>query len=138
MELREEKELVETTPVDSRYTIPTHAVSDHCVLVTVAGEDTRQGHLPSWGHPGQRDLEETYLAPLSATDHDSSWGLDADEHGAYVELCLRHVESRIVRTAAPPAQRHVRSPSASSCDYCFKASCRCEGKRPPREIRDAG
>ena len=46
-----------------------------------------QGHLPLRGRPHKYDIEESYYVPLVSTDQDSSYGLDFDEHGHYVELC---------------------------------------------------
>eukprot|EP00959_Pyramimonas_sp_CCMP1952_P021130 445362-Pyramimonas_sp.AAC.1 len=59
--LHEERELLETAPLDDPYTVPTHMITDNNVLVTVAGE--QRGHLPTWGHPRDSDIAETYHVP---------------------------------------------------------------------------
>eukprot|EP00959_Pyramimonas_sp_CCMP1952_P399191 8364752-Pyramimonas_sp.AAC.1 len=61
-ELREEKGLLEPTPLEDIFTVPTHMVPDQSVLVTVA--DEQRGHLPKWGRTHGPDIEETYSAPL--------------------------------------------------------------------------
>eukprot|EP00959_Pyramimonas_sp_CCMP1952_P363129 7604039-Pyramimonas_sp.AAC.1 len=46
-ELREEKALLEATPLEDLFTVPTHMVPDQSVRITVA--DEQRGHLPKWG-----------------------------------------------------------------------------------------
>eukprot|EP00959_Pyramimonas_sp_CCMP1952_P110658 2315084-Pyramimonas_sp.AAC.1 len=67
-------------------------VPDQSVLITVA--DEQWGHLPKWGRTRDPDIEETYYAPLCAMVEDDSYGLDSDENGRYVELCLRQKYQR--------------------------------------------
>eukprot|EP00959_Pyramimonas_sp_CCMP1952_P382178 8008115-Pyramimonas_sp.AAC.1 len=80
-ELHEERELLEATPLDDRYTAPTHMVSDNSVLVTVA--EGQWGHLPKWGCPRGSDIEETHHVPLCSTVEDHSYGLGSDENDQY-------------------------------------------------------
>eukprot|EP00959_Pyramimonas_sp_CCMP1952_P173249 3620310-Pyramimonas_sp.AAC.1 len=47
-ELHEERELLEASPLDDLYSVPTPMITDSSVLVTVAEE--QRGHLPAWGH----------------------------------------------------------------------------------------
>ena len=78
-------------------------VPDNCVLVTVA--DEQQGPLPKRGNSQDlrgnsqdSDTEETFHVPLCSTDNDTSYGLDFDENGHYVELCFyfRDVEGSLI------------------------------------------
>ena len=85
-ELREEKQLLETIPTESLYTILVQMVPDNCVLVAVA--DEQQVTLPMRGNSQTSDTEETFHVPLCSTDNDTSYGLDFDENGHYVELCF--------------------------------------------------
>eukprot|EP00959_Pyramimonas_sp_CCMP1952_P203397 4253497-Pyramimonas_sp.AAC.1 len=62
-------------------------VPDQSALITVASE--QRGHLPQWGRTHDSDTEETYYAPLCTMVEDDSYGLDSDESGRYVELCLQ-------------------------------------------------
>eukprot|EP00959_Pyramimonas_sp_CCMP1952_P281007 5873902-Pyramimonas_sp.AAC.1 len=39
---------------------------------------------------------KTYHAPLCSTDDDGSCGLDSDEHGQYVTLCITAEKSKVV------------------------------------------
>eukprot|EP00959_Pyramimonas_sp_CCMP1952_P068652 1432931-Pyramimonas_sp.AAC.1 len=43
-ELQDEKELLEATPLEDIFTIPTQTIPDHSVLITAAEE--QRGHLP--------------------------------------------------------------------------------------------
>ena len=90
--------------IDSLYTVPTYMVSDNSVPVTDASEDRQQGHVPAWGCLRQCVAEETCRAPPRATDQDDSRGLDADEHGSYVELCFTTGMSKV---ALAEQQRHL-------------------------------
>eukprot|EP00959_Pyramimonas_sp_CCMP1952_P012244 258381-Pyramimonas_sp.AAC.1 len=75
------KELLEVTPPEDFFTIPTQMVPDQSVLITVAGE--QWGHLPKWGRIHDSDAEETYCAPCkpwsktSATDSTQTKTVDA-------------------------------------------------------------
>ena len=42
------------------------------------------------------DTEETFHVPLCSTDNDTSYGLDFDENGKYVELCFTADMSKVV------------------------------------------
>eukprot|EP00959_Pyramimonas_sp_CCMP1952_P430874 9023806-Pyramimonas_sp.AAC.1 len=76
-ELREERGLLEATPLDDLYTVPTHMIIDNRALVAVAG--AQRGHLPTWGHPRDSDIEETHHDPLWHTDEDHVYVLDSDD-----------------------------------------------------------
>ena len=69
-------------------------VPDNCLLVTVA--DEQQGPLPMRGNPRDSDTDETFHVPLCSTDNDTSYGLDFDENGHYVELCFTTDMSMVV------------------------------------------
>eukprot|EP00959_Pyramimonas_sp_CCMP1952_P297843 6230642-Pyramimonas_sp.AAC.1 len=75
-ELFEERELLEATPLDALYIVPTHTITDDSVLVTVAAE--QRGHLPKWGYSCDSDIEETHHVSLCSTVEDHSYGLDSD------------------------------------------------------------
>eukprot|EP00959_Pyramimonas_sp_CCMP1952_P332375 6959944-Pyramimonas_sp.AAC.1 len=55
-ELREERELLESTPPENLFAIPAHAVPDQSALITVA--DEQRGHLWKWGRTRDSDAEE--------------------------------------------------------------------------------
>eukprot|EP00959_Pyramimonas_sp_CCMP1952_P469656 9495323-Pyramimonas_sp.AAC.1 len=57
-ELRGERELLEATPLEQLYTAPTHWISDHSALATVA--EGQLGHLPTRGSPQDMYTTETY------------------------------------------------------------------------------
>eukprot|EP00959_Pyramimonas_sp_CCMP1952_P015420 326698-Pyramimonas_sp.AAC.1 len=57
-ELRGEKQLLEATPLEDFFTVPTHMVPDQSVLIFVA--DEQRGHLPKWGRTRDPDTEETH------------------------------------------------------------------------------
>eukprot|EP00959_Pyramimonas_sp_CCMP1952_P471602 9498673-Pyramimonas_sp.AAC.1 len=61
-------------------------VPDQSALLTVA--DEQRGHLPKWGCAHDPDAEETYYASLCTMVKDDSYGLDSDENGPCVELCV--------------------------------------------------
>eukprot|EP00959_Pyramimonas_sp_CCMP1952_P405077 8490086-Pyramimonas_sp.AAC.1 len=84
-ELQEEREMLEATPPEDLFTIPTQMVPDQSVLISVA--DEQRGRLPKWGRTRDADTEETYYAPMCTMVKDDSYGLDSDETGRYVELC---------------------------------------------------
>eukprot|EP00959_Pyramimonas_sp_CCMP1952_P276328 5776297-Pyramimonas_sp.AAC.1 len=75
-QLQEEKELLESTPIDDVYTVPTQMIADNSVLVTVAEE--QRGRLPTRGHPRDIDTTETYHVPLCITDEDDTCALDVN------------------------------------------------------------
>eukprot|EP00959_Pyramimonas_sp_CCMP1952_P127748 2672023-Pyramimonas_sp.AAC.1 len=74
-EIRDERELLEATPLEDLFTVPAHMIPDKGVLITVAEE--QRGHLPKWGRPRDSDIEETYHAPLCSTVEDCSCGVDS-------------------------------------------------------------
>eukprot|EP00959_Pyramimonas_sp_CCMP1952_P017654 374465-Pyramimonas_sp.AAC.2 len=78
-ELLEESELLEATPLDDLYPVPTHVTTDSSVLATVAEE--QRGHLPTRGYPLDSDIAETYHVPLCSMDEDDTYGLDWEENG---------------------------------------------------------
>eukprot|EP00959_Pyramimonas_sp_CCMP1952_P437854 9166836-Pyramimonas_sp.AAC.1 len=78
-EFREERELLEATPIDDLHTVPTQMITHNSALVTVAEE--QRGHLPTWGNPHGIDTTETHHVPLCSTGEDDTYGLDFDEHG---------------------------------------------------------
>eukprot|EP00959_Pyramimonas_sp_CCMP1952_P294059 6150410-Pyramimonas_sp.AAC.1 len=61
-ELQEERELLDASPPEDLFTIPTQVAPDQSALITVA--DEQRGHLPKWGRTHDPDTEETYYAPL--------------------------------------------------------------------------
>eukprot|EP00959_Pyramimonas_sp_CCMP1952_P270944 5664280-Pyramimonas_sp.AAC.1 len=73
-QLPEERELLETIPVDDLYTAPTQMITDKSALVTVAEE--QRGHLPTLGTPRAVDRTETFHAPVPvcSTDEDNTYG----------------------------------------------------------------
>eukprot|EP00959_Pyramimonas_sp_CCMP1952_P175538 3668274-Pyramimonas_sp.AAC.1 len=85
-ELQYETELLEASPPEDLFTLPTHMIPDKSALIIVAEE--QRGHLPKLGHPRDSDIEETYHVPLCSMVEDGSYGLDSDENGQYVELCF--------------------------------------------------
>eukprot|EP00959_Pyramimonas_sp_CCMP1952_P087174 1823919-Pyramimonas_sp.AAC.1 len=62
-------------------------IPDQNVLITVA--DEQRGHLPKWGRTRDSDTEETYYVPMCTMVEGDNCGLDSDENGRSVELCLR-------------------------------------------------
>eukprot|EP00959_Pyramimonas_sp_CCMP1952_P333442 6982028-Pyramimonas_sp.AAC.1 len=56
------RELLEATPLEDLFAVPTHMIPDNSALVVVAGG--QRGHLPKGGHPHDSDIEETYHVPL--------------------------------------------------------------------------
>eukprot|EP00959_Pyramimonas_sp_CCMP1952_P335776 7030953-Pyramimonas_sp.AAC.1 len=54
--------LLEATPLEDLFTVPTHLIPDSSAHITIA--DEQRGHLPKWGHPHDSDIEETYHVPL--------------------------------------------------------------------------
>ena len=94
-ELLEENDLLDTTPFETSYTVPTELIADNCVWVACTSD--AQGHLPMRGHL-QHNTEETYHVPLGTTDLDDTYGLDFDEHGQYVKLCFTTDWSKEVRS----------------------------------------
>eukprot|EP00959_Pyramimonas_sp_CCMP1952_P379367 7946562-Pyramimonas_sp.AAC.1 len=93
-ELQEGGELLEATPPEDLFAIPTKMVPYQSVLITVA--DAQRGHLPKWGRTHDSDAAETYYAPMCTMVEDDSYGLDSDENGRYVELCFTTEMSKVV------------------------------------------
>eukprot|EP00959_Pyramimonas_sp_CCMP1952_P160215 3350915-Pyramimonas_sp.AAC.1 len=71
-----------------------HMVPDQSALITVA--DEQRGHLPKRGRARDSDAEKTYYAPVYNMVEDDNYGLDSDENGRYVELCLTAEMSEVV------------------------------------------
>eukprot|EP00959_Pyramimonas_sp_CCMP1952_P092095 1927526-Pyramimonas_sp.AAC.1 len=93
-ELQDERELLEATPLEDLFTMPTQMVPDQSVLITVA--DEQRGYLPKCGRTRYSDTEETFYAPLCTMVEDDSYGLDSDDNGRCVELCFTTEMSKVV------------------------------------------
>eukprot|EP00959_Pyramimonas_sp_CCMP1952_P182213 3809837-Pyramimonas_sp.AAC.1 len=78
--LQGEKELLEATPPEDLFTIPTHMVPHQSALITVA--DEQRGHLPKWGRTHDSDIEETYDVLMCSMVEDCSYGPESCETGS--------------------------------------------------------
>eukprot|EP00959_Pyramimonas_sp_CCMP1952_P073035 1525857-Pyramimonas_sp.AAC.1 len=74
-ELQTERELLEATPPEDLFTMPTQMVPDQSALITVA--DEQRGHLPNWGRTHDSDTEEAYYVLIRTMVEDDNYGLDS-------------------------------------------------------------
>eukprot|EP00959_Pyramimonas_sp_CCMP1952_P083190 1738526-Pyramimonas_sp.AAC.2 len=82
-------------------------ITDHSVLATVAEE--QRGHLPTWGHPRDSDIAETYDLPLCSTDEDYTYGLDSNENGQFTSgTCVSRLMQKTERAFEAGRQRDCR------------------------------
>eukprot|EP00959_Pyramimonas_sp_CCMP1952_P140292 2935533-Pyramimonas_sp.AAC.1 len=84
--LQEGMKLLEATPPDNLFAMPTHIVPYQGVLITVA--DEQRGRLPKWGRTRNSDNEEAYCVPMCTMVEDDNYGLDSDENWQSVDLCF--------------------------------------------------